>query len=97
MPNNLELLTETIHRRQLTTPLLLLLASHRPLTFITGQFFYALAPLGLLLGWEGINEWAALLSAPDANQRLTTLLASAPATSSKPSSNQTSTQEAVQD
>lgn len=74
MPSELEVLTSTVQRRQLTTPLLLLLASHRPLTFVTGQLLYALAPLGLLLGWENASNWAALLSAPDANQRLTAML-----------------------
>jgi hypothetical protein len=65
---------DAIHSRQLSTTLLLLLASHRPLTFITGQLLYALAPLGALVGLERIDAWAALLSAPDANARLTTLL-----------------------
>jgi hypothetical protein len=74
MPNSLELLASTVHRRQLTTPLLLLLASHRPLTFVSGQLLYTLAPLGSLLGWESVSQWAALLSAPDANQRLTLML-----------------------
>jgi hypothetical protein len=73
-PTDLELFATTVHRRQLTMPLLLLLASHRPLTFVTGQLLYALAPLGALLGWESASDWAALLSAPDANQRLTKLL-----------------------
>lgn len=71
---DLEVLAGTVHRRQLTTPLLLMLASHSPLTFVAGQLLYALAPLGLLLGWEGVNSWAALLSAPDATTRLTKLL-----------------------
>ena len=74
MPSELELFASTIHRRQLTTPLLLMLASHRPLTFVTGQLLYVFAPLVLLLGWEKANDWAALLSAPDANQHLTTML-----------------------
>jgi hypothetical protein len=63
-----------IHRRQMSTTLLLLLASHRPLTFFTGQLLYALAPLAALVGLERIDAWAALLSAPDANARLTALL-----------------------
>jgi hypothetical protein len=71
----LELFTSTLRRRQLTTPLLLLLASHRPLTFLSGQLLYALAPLCLLLGWEGANKWAAFLSETDADQRLLALLA----------------------
>jgi hypothetical protein len=74
MPTDLELFAATVHRRQLTTPLLLLMASHNPLAFVAGQLLYALAPLGLLLGWESVPSWAALLSAPDATQRLTILL-----------------------
>jgi hypothetical protein len=74
MPTDLELLAATVQRRQLTTPLLLLLASHNPLAFVAGQLLYAIAPLGLLLGWESVTRWAALLSAPDATRRLTILL-----------------------
>ena len=74
MPTDLELLAATVQRRQLTTPMLLLLASHNPLAFVAGQLLYAIAPLGLLLGWESVTRWAALLSAPDATRRLTTLL-----------------------
>lgn len=70
-PEGLEQLTEAARQRQLHTPLLLLLASHQPLTFIAGQMLYALAPLCLLLGWEDVNGWAKLLSAPDANRRIT--------------------------
>lgn len=68
-------LVATVHSRHLTTTLLLLLASHRPMTFVAGQMLYALAPLCALLGWEQLDAWAALLSAPDANQRLTKMLA----------------------
>ena len=74
MLTDLELLTNIVRRRRLTTPLLLLLASHRPLTFVTGQLLYLIAPLGLLLGWATIQDWATLLSAPDGAQRLTTIL-----------------------
>ncbi|MCC6454970.1 MAG: hypothetical protein IT328_08520 [Caldilineaceae bacterium] len=79
MPTELETFTDTLHRRQLTTPALLLLAGHRPLAFITGQLLYLLAPLGLLLGWESVTDWAALLSAPDGTQRLTARLTTLPA------------------
>lgn len=70
MPNDVERFAAKMQRRQLTNTLLLLLASHRPLTFVTGQLLYTLAPLAALLGWEGISGWAAYLSAPDAGQRL---------------------------
>ncbi len=81
IPNGSELLASTVQRRQLTTPLLLLLASHRPLTFVSGQLLYALAPLASLLGWEDVNQWAELLSAPDASQRLTLILTTTNASS----------------
>ena len=74
MPADVELLTNAIHHRKLTTPLLLLLASHNPLAFVAGQLLYVIAPLGLLLGWESVTDWAALLSAPGATQRLTDIL-----------------------
>lgn len=74
-PNDFSQLAATVHSRHLTTTLLLLLASHRPMTFVAGQMLYALAPLCALLGWEQLEDWAALLSAPDANQQLTKLLA----------------------
>lgn len=77
-PNDLARLVAAVQRRQLVTPLLLLLASHQPLTFVMGQLLYALAPLGSLLGWEYANAWAAFFSAPDANRRLTTILAAPP-------------------
>lgn len=79
MPTELEELTKLVQRRQLTTPLLLLLASHQPLAFATGQALYALMPVGLLLGWQGIGDWAALLSTPDACKHLTAILTTTPA------------------
>jgi hypothetical protein len=75
MPSDLEHFVATVQRRQLTTPLLLMMASHRPLAFVTGQLLFALAPLCLLLGWDAVSNWATLLSAPDAGQLLTTLIA----------------------
>lgn len=74
MPNDLEVLASTLQRRKLVTPALLLLASHQPLTFVAGQLLYALAPMCSLLGWSSVNEWAAILSAPAATQRLTDML-----------------------
>jgi hypothetical protein len=68
----------TLRRRQLATPLLLILAGHRPLTFLAGQALYAAAPLGALLGWENVEGWAELLSAPDAGQQLEAALAGPP-------------------
>ncbi len=74
MPSDLELVPTAISRRQMSTPFLLFLASHRPLTFVTGQLLYVVAPCVAILGWEEVTEWAALLSAPDASQQLTTML-----------------------
>ena len=73
--SDLEQLTATVESRQLTTTVLLLLASHRPLTFVAGQLLYALAPSCALLGWDQASAWADLLSAPDANQRLSQMFA----------------------
>jgi hypothetical protein len=73
-PSEVEELTKLIHRRQLSTPLLLFLASHQSLAFVTGQVLYALMPMGLLLGWESIGDWAAFLSSADAGKRLAALL-----------------------
>lgn len=83
MPSDLEVLTTTIQRRQLATPVLLLLASHQPLTFVAGQLLYALVPLAALLGWESVNSWAALLSAPAATERLTARLNHSPTRTSQ--------------
>jgi hypothetical protein len=72
-PQELEMFIASIHRRHMAMPLLLFCASHHPLTFITGQLLFALAPLCALLGWGNASEWAEFLSAPDANQRLRAL------------------------
>jgi hypothetical protein len=69
MTDDLQQLTDLVARRRLTLPLQLFLAGHRPLAFFVGQLLYLTAPLALLAGWDGVNRWAAWLSAPD----LTTL------------------------
>lgn len=56
--------------RQLTTPLLLFMAGHRPLAFCAGQALYLVAPLAALLGWRAAGPWAELLSSPDAMRAL---------------------------
>jgi hypothetical protein len=63
---NLEPLLRAAVERQLTTPLLLFMAGHRPLAFFAGQALYLVAPLAALLGWRDAGSWADLLSAPDA-------------------------------
>ncbi len=65
MANELGPLAGALQRRQLTTPVLLFIAGHRPLAFFAGQLLYLFAPLALLAGWEGVNRWAELLSDPD--------------------------------
>jgi hypothetical protein len=56
--------------RQMTTPLLLFIAGHRPLAFFAGQALYLAAPLAALLGWRAAESWANLLSSPDAMRTL---------------------------
>jgi hypothetical protein len=69
IPEHIRLLA-AIQRRQLAMPLLLFVAGHRPLAFLTGQALHLTAPLGLLLGWNEITGWAEWLSAPDAAEQL---------------------------
>lgn len=64
MPAKLASIVRAADRRQLDTPLLLFLASSRPLAFVTGQLFYVVAPLAGLLGRREIESWAAWLSDP---------------------------------
>jgi hypothetical protein len=60
-----ERIVAAAQRRQLSGPLLLLLASHRPLAFVAGQLLYVAAPLAGLLGWRSVDAWAAWLSAAE--------------------------------
>lgn len=71
---NLDALLAIAAERQLTTPLLLFLVSHRPLAFFAGQTLYALAPLAALLGLHQTSAWADLLSAPNATQAIEAML-----------------------
>jgi hypothetical protein len=70
MPPELASLRSYAARRGLATPLLLLVASHRPLAFAAGQMLHLAAPLGALAGWTGLDGWAAALSDPAAAARL---------------------------
>lgn len=67
-----------ISARKLETPVLLLLASHRPVAFITGQFALALVPLADLFDIGACRTWAYVLSDPDALDRLEQTLACSP-------------------
>ncbi len=62
----------------MAAPLLLFLAGHRPLAFVTGQLLHFSSPFGALLGLEGMNDWAELLSHPDGPALLESELISKP-------------------
>lgn len=64
LPPTTEHLLQTIAQRNMALPVLCLVASHRPLAFVTGQLLYLVAPLAALLGQPICSEWAALLSHP---------------------------------
>jgi hypothetical protein len=61
-----------VARRRLAAPILLFIAAHKPLLFITGQALYIAAPVAGLCGATTWVEWAALLSAPEAHELLVT-------------------------
>ena len=58
-------LRHELARRDLLTPALALLMSHRPLAFAAGQLLHLLDPLAILAGRRGLAEWATLLSDPE--------------------------------
>ncbi len=64
LPDSITQTVDLLARYDLAAPALLFVASHRPLAFVTGQMLYGLAPMGALLGFGGLSEWAALLSEP---------------------------------
>lgn len=53
-----------ICRRRMVLPAVLLLAGHRPLAFTFGQALLILQPVAALLGSDGLDPWARLLSHP---------------------------------
>jgi hypothetical protein len=59
-----------LENRQLALPALLYLDAHRPLRFFAGQVLFAAAPLASLLGFDDIEDWAAVLNDPDAYAHL---------------------------
>lgn len=64
-------------RGRLALPVLLLLASHRPLAFVAGQSLFLLSPLDILLPAARLTKWAQLLSHPEGAQVLEQMLAAA--------------------
>lgn len=56
-------LSAICHRR-MVLPALLLLAGHQPLAFTFGQLLLILQPVAALLGSDGLDSWARLLSHP---------------------------------
>lgn len=61
-------------RKQMILPVLLLLATHRPLAFVFGQSLWLCSPLELLFPQMGLGRWAALLSHPHSGLALEALL-----------------------
>ncbi len=72
--SSLDALLRAAARRQLSLPLLLWLAGHRPLAFFAGQTLLAVTPIAALLGWPQAGAWAGLLSEPDALSRMQRVL-----------------------
>lgn len=64
--------------RQMELPLLLLLASHRPLAFVAGQLLLLALPLTLLMPALPLRVWAEILSHPQGPTLLQRRLADAP-------------------
>jgi hypothetical protein len=60
----IDAMRQELARRELLTPVLVLLASHRPLAFAAGQLLYLLDPLAALAGRPHLSAWAATLSDP---------------------------------
>ena len=67
-----------IGNRRMVLPAILLLAGHRPLAFTFGQLLLILQPLAALLGSDGLDPWARLLTHPGGpaaiSERLAALL-----------------------
>ena len=70
-----EAMIAAISRRRMALPAVLLLAGHGPLAFTLGQVLLILQPLAALLGSDGLDSWARLLSHPRGPATLTDRLA----------------------
>lgn len=60
--------------KELTQPLLLFLAGHRPIAFAVGQVLILGSPIGAMFGWHAIADWADLFSHPNGPSQLEQLL-----------------------
>lgn len=58
-------LRQYITQRELESPALCLLVSHRPLAFVAGQFLYFLEPILGMFGLVDCRTWAQVLSEPE--------------------------------
>ncbi len=70
LPASMQATIDSLARRQLIAPALLLIAGHRPLAFIAGQTLYLAAPVGVMLGFDGWTDWAKALSDPQGTDQL---------------------------
>ncbi len=61
--------------RRMVLPAILLLAGHRPLAFTVGQLLLILQPVAALLGTNGLEPWARLLTHPGGPAALSDRLA----------------------
>jgi hypothetical protein len=61
-------------RRRMLLPALLLLSSHAPLAFVTGQALWLCSPFELLIPDAHLGDWARLLSHPQGGATLKRLV-----------------------
>ena len=64
-PDELEAALRVVQVNDMGQPVLLFVASHKPLAFVLGQCLHALTPFASMVGWENCDQWAALLSHQD--------------------------------
>jgi hypothetical protein len=70
LPASMQATIDSLARRQLIAPALLLIAGHRPLAFIAGQTLHLAAPMAAILGFDGWSDWAQVLSDPQGADQL---------------------------
>jgi len=70
LPASMQTTIDSLARRQLIAPALLLIAGHRPLAFIAGQTLHMAAPMAAILGFDGWSDWARVLSDPRETDQL---------------------------
>lgn len=57
---------DQLTQRQLALPALLFLRAHAPLRFFAGQVLLVATPLASLIGLDAVEEWALILTDPEA-------------------------------